>query len=102
VVAPVILGERALEGEIKGLRAVTAELVAAREGKAGSQRRVICRTVRAVAATPPDGRNRAALWREQLASDRVKGRQNRMTNSTDSSGILERRWWFMLADGHRT
>jgi hypothetical protein len=84
----------ALEGEIEGLRAPTAEIEAALEGKAEvtiaapeddseakGQRRVTCRRVRVVAAAAPDGRDRAALRREQLASDRVEARQNRLTNS---------------------
>jgi hypothetical protein len=74
-----------LEGEIKGMRAPTAEVQVALEGKAGGQRRVTYRTVRAVAATPPDGRDLVALRREQLASDRVKPRQNRLIISAWSS-----------------
>jgi hypothetical protein len=42
---------------------------------------VTYRTVRAVVAAPTDGRESAALRREQLASDRAKARQNRMSNS---------------------
>jgi hypothetical protein len=42
--------------ETEGLRAPTAELEAALEGKAGAQRRVTCRRVRVVAAAAPDGR----------------------------------------------
>jgi hypothetical protein len=34
-----------------------------------------------IAAAAPDGRDCAALRREQLASDRAKARQNRLTNS---------------------
>jgi hypothetical protein len=88
-VAPFISGEKALEGEIKGLKALTAELEAALVGKAGGQRRVTCRTVQKVAAALPDGRDRAALRGEQLASDRVKARQNRLIISTGPSSILE-------------
>jgi hypothetical protein len=62
-----------------------AEPEAALEGKVRGQRRVTCRTVQAVAASPPDGWDSAALWREQLASDRVKARQNRLINSAGSS-----------------
>jgi hypothetical protein len=40
---------------------------------------------RAVAASPVDGRDRAALRREQLASDRGKDRQNRLIISAESS-----------------
>jgi hypothetical protein len=58
-----------------------ADLEAAVEGKAGGQQHVTCRTMRAVAVAPPDGQDRAALRREQLASDRVKSCQNRFTNS---------------------
>jgi hypothetical protein len=65
----------------QGLRAPTVELEAALERKAGGQRRVTFRTVRAVAAAPQDCRDRAALRRQHLASDRVKARQNRLTNS---------------------
>jgi hypothetical protein len=75
----------ALEGEIKGLRVPTAELEAALERKTGGQRRVTCRTVRAVVAVPSDGRDRLALRRARLASDRVKARQNRLINSAGSS-----------------
>jgi hypothetical protein len=42
---------------------------------------VTCRTVWAVAAVPADGRDREALRREHLANNRVKARQNRLTNS---------------------
>jgi hypothetical protein len=82
----------ALEGEIEGLRAPTAEIKATLEGKAEAttaapedseaegQRRVTCRRVRVVTAAP-DSRDRAALRREQLASDRMKARQIRLTNS---------------------
>jgi hypothetical protein len=58
-----------------------AELEAAPDRKVGGQWRVTCQTVRAVAAALPDGRDRVALRREQLASDRVKAQQNRLTNS---------------------
>jgi hypothetical protein len=74
----------ALERDINGLRASTADLEAALEGKAGGQRRVTCRRVRVVAAAAPDGRDCAALRREQLVSDRVKARQNRVLNSAGS------------------
>jgi hypothetical protein len=78
-----------LEGEIKGLRTQTAFLEAALERKVEGQRRVICRTVRAVAASPPERRERAGLRREQLAGDQVKARQKRLIIPTGSSGILE-------------
>jgi hypothetical protein len=42
--------------------------------------------VRVVAAAAPDDRDRAALRREQLASDRVEARQNRLI---DSTGVTE-------------
>jgi hypothetical protein len=71
--------------ETEDLRAPTAELEAALEGRAGCQLRVTCRTVRAVAAAPPDGRDRAALRREELASDGAKAHQNRLINSARSS-----------------
>jgi hypothetical protein len=45
----------------------------------GGQRRVACWTVRAVAAAPPERRERAGLIREQLASDRMKARQKRLS-----------------------
>jgi hypothetical protein len=48
---------------------------------------VTCQTVRAVAAAPPERRERAALRREQLASDRVKARQKRLIIPTGASGI---------------
>jgi hypothetical protein len=98
-----------------------AELEAALERKEGGQRPVTCRTVWAFVAALPDRRERAALRREQLTSDRVKARQNRLANlagfkegdrvwlyselrkvnevqpgsttcSTGSCGTLERRW----------
>jgi hypothetical protein len=85
----------ALEGEIKGLRIPRAELEAALERKGGvttaapeeedskeeDQRRVTCRRVREVAAAAPDGRDRATLRREQLASDRLEARQDSLANS---------------------
>jgi hypothetical protein len=83
--------ERDFEGEIKGLRTPTAELEAALERKAGAQRRVTWRTVRVVTAAAPDRRKRAALRREQLASDRVKAHQKRLITSTGPNGILKRR-----------
>jgi hypothetical protein len=52
---------------------------------------VNCRTVRAVAAAPPESRGRAALRREQLASDQVKARQKHLIISNGPSGILERK-----------
>jgi hypothetical protein len=95
-VEPVISGERALEGEIKELKAKVAELEAALERKAeattealkdeGSeaecQRCVTCQRVQTVAAAAPDDRECAALRRGQLTSDRVEARQNRLINST--------------------
>jgi hypothetical protein len=45
---------------------------------------VTCR--RAVAAAPPDSRERAALRREQLAGDQVKARQKRLFIPTGPSG----------------
>jgi hypothetical protein len=76
---------------MKGLSTPMAELEAALERKARGQWRVTCRTVRAVAAAPPDRRQRATLRREQLASDRVKARQKRLIIPTGPRGILERR-----------
>jgi hypothetical protein len=90
----------ALEGQIEGQKARLAELEAALERKAeattealkeeGSesecQRRVICRRVRIVAAAAPDDRERAALRRGLLTSNRVGARQNRRI---DSTGVTE-------------
>jgi hypothetical protein len=84
--------EAALERQNEELKAKVAELEAALERKAeattevlkeeGSeaecQRRVTCRRVRMVAASAPDDRERAALRRGQLTSDRVEARQNRL------------------------
>jgi hypothetical protein len=39
--------------------------------------------VRVVAAVAPDGRDRAVLRREQLASDRMKARQDRLAISAE-------------------
>jgi hypothetical protein len=89
----------ALEGDIVGLRAPTAELEAALEGKVEAaaavpdeedseseiQRRVTCRRLRLVAAVAPDDRDLAALRRVQLASSLVKACQNRLINSAGSS-----------------
>jgi hypothetical protein len=89
-----------LEKQIEELKAKMAELEAALEEKAeattaalkeeGSeaeyQRRVTCRRVRVVAAAALDDPDRAALRREQLASDRVEARQNRLI---DSTGVTE-------------
>jgi hypothetical protein len=89
--------------QIEELKARVAELEAALERKAeattealkeeGSeaecQRRVTCRRVRMVAAAAPDDRERAALRRGQLASDRMKARQKRLIIPTGSDGILE-------------
>jgi hypothetical protein len=91
--------ETALEKQIEEMKAKMAELEAALEEKAeattaalkeeGSeaecQRRVTCRRVRMVAAIAPDDRYRAALRREQLASDRVEDRQSRLIDSTGKS-----------------
>jgi hypothetical protein len=49
---------------------------------------VTCRTVRAVAAAPPERQERAGLMREQLASDQMKALQKRLIIPTGSSGIL--------------
>jgi hypothetical protein len=93
-VAPLLDGKQWLDGrvlafekEIEELRAPPmAELEAALEGKMEVQRRVTCRRVRVVPAAAQDGRDPAALWRGQLASDRVKASQNRLINSDGSSG----------------
>jgi hypothetical protein len=82
----------AMEGEIVGLRARTAELEAALEGKSEAttaareedsetqgQRGVTRRRVRVVAAAAPDRWDRAVLRKEQMASDRV----------TNSAGLNE-------------
>jgi hypothetical protein len=88
-----------LERQIKELNEKIAELGAAleRETKATitapkeedseteGQRRASCRRVGVVAAATPDGRDRAALTKEQLASDRVKARQDRLANSAGFS-----------------
>jgi hypothetical protein len=42
---------------------------------------VTCRRVRVVAAAAPDGQDRAALRREQLASDRATAHRNSLKNS---------------------
>jgi peptidoglycan hydrolase CwlO-like protein len=87
--------EATLKNQIEELKAKMAELEAALEEKAeattaahkeeGSeaecQRRVICRRVRMVAAAAPDDRDRAALRREQLASNRVGARQNHLVGA---------------------
>jgi hypothetical protein len=92
--------EAALEKQNEELRAKVAELEAALERKAeattealkeaGSeaecQRRVTCRRVRMVAAAAPDDRERAALGRGKLTSDRVEAHQNRLI---DSTGVTE-------------
>jgi hypothetical protein len=92
--------EAALERQIEALKARVAELEAALGRKAeattealkeeGSeaeyQRRVTCRRVRMVAAAAPDDRERAALRRGQLTSDRMEARQNRLF---DSTGVTE-------------
>jgi hypothetical protein len=92
--------EAALEKQIEELKAKMAELEAALEEKAESttaalkeegseaecQRRVTCRRVQKVAAAASDDRERAALRRGQLASDRVEARQNRLI---DSTGVTE-------------
>jgi hypothetical protein len=85
-----LLREEAMAGRVHlSLRGISKcsghqrqELETALKGKAGGQWRVTCRRVRAVAACTPDGRDRVAQWREQLARDRVKARQNRVTNSS--------------------
>jgi chromosome segregation ATPase len=91
--------EAALEKQIKELKEKVAELEATLEEKAeattealeeGSeaecQRRVTCRRVQMVAAAAPDDRERAALRRGRLTSDRVKARQNRLI---DLTGVTE-------------
>jgi hypothetical protein len=45
--------------------------------------------VRAVAAAPPERRERAGLRREQRASNRMKARQKHLITPTGSGGILE-------------
>jgi hypothetical protein len=102
----------AFEGDIEGLRAPALELETALGGKAGGQLCVTYRRVRTVAAAAPDGRDHAALRREQLTNDRMKAHQDRLASSagfsegdqvwpyrplrsttwsTRSSGTLERR-----------
>jgi predicted RNase H-like nuclease (RuvC/YqgF family) len=90
----------ALERQIEELKAKVAELEAAPERKADAtteapkekgseakcQRRVTCRRVRIVAAAAPDDRERAALRRGRLTSDRVQARQNCLI---DSTGVTE-------------
>jgi hypothetical protein len=90
----------AWERQIEELKAKVAELEAALERKAeatagapkeeGSEaeclRSVTCRRVRIVTAAAPDDRERAALRRGQLTSDRVEARQNR---PIDSTGITD-------------
>jgi hypothetical protein len=84
----------AMEGEIVGLRARTAELEAALEGKSEAttaareedsetqgQRGVTRRRVRVVAAAAPDRWDRAVLRKEQMTSDRAEASQSRVTNS---------------------
>jgi hypothetical protein len=92
--------EATWERQIEELKAKVAELEAALERKAEAttkaleeegndakcQRRVTCRRVRIVAAAIPDDRERAALRRGQLTSDRVETRQNR---PIDSTGVTE-------------
>jgi hypothetical protein len=89
-----------LERQNEELKAKVAELEAALERKtvakteapkeegseAECQRRMTCRTVQMVAAADPDDRERVALRRGQLASDRGEARQNR---PIDSTGITE-------------
>jgi len=58
--------------------------------------------VRVVAAAATDGRDRADLRREQLASNRVKARQNRLINSAGPSKRDQVWPWFMSADWSRT
>jgi hypothetical protein len=88
--------EAAWERQIEELKAKVEELEATLERKAEAtteapkeedseaecQRRVTCRRVRIVAAAAPDDRERAALRREQLTSDRVEARQNHPIDST--------------------
>jgi hypothetical protein len=50
------------------------------------QRRVTCRRMRIFTAASPDDRERAALRRGQLTSNRVGARQNRRI---DSTGVTE-------------
>jgi hypothetical protein len=92
--------EAAWERQIEELKAKVEELEAALERKTeatteapkeeGSeeecQRRVTCRRVQMVADADPDDRERVALRRVQLASDRVEARQN---HRRDSTGITE-------------
>jgi hypothetical protein len=84
--------EAALERQIEELKAKVAELERKAEAttealkeegsEAECQRCVTCRRVRMVAATAPDDRERAALRRGQLTSDRVEARQNRLIDLT--------------------
>jgi hypothetical protein len=90
----------ALERQNEELKAKVVELEAALEQKAEAtteafkeegnvaecQRRVSCRRVQVVAAAAQDDRERAALRRGQLISDRVEARQNRLI---DSTGVTE-------------
>jgi predicted aspartyl protease len=92
--------EAAWERQIEELKAKVVEIEAELERKTEStteapkeegseaecQRRVTCRGVQMVAAADPDDRERVALRRGQLASDRVEARQNR---PIDSIGITE-------------
>jgi hypothetical protein len=79
---------------MKEVKANLAELEAARkaktkattsvpeeENKADVQRYASCRRVRVVAATTTDGRDRAALRRELVDSDRMNGLYDRLANS---------------------
>jgi hypothetical protein len=88
-----------LKKQIDVLKVKMAELEAALEGKAEAttaslkedseeecQRRVTCRRVGMVPAAAPEDRNHATLSREQLTSDRVEARQNRLI---DSAGVTE-------------
>jgi hypothetical protein len=55
------------------------------DSEADGQRRTRCRWAWVVAAAAPDGRERAGLRREQVASNRVKARQDRLANSAGFS-----------------
>jgi hypothetical protein len=71
-----------LEAALERRAEVTTETLKKEGSEAECQRRVTCRRVRIVAAAAPDDRERAALRRGQLTSDRVEARQNRLIDST--------------------
>jgi hypothetical protein len=52
-----------------------------KEDKAEIQQYENCRKVRVFAAAAPDGRDLAAVRREQLASNRMKAHNDRLANS---------------------